>query len=248
MSKSARKDHEFDIERFNELFLKAKGERNQTAFANDSGLSVAYICKQLSGKQTTPPIPSTIRKIAAAACNGVTYADLLDAAGYDPAKYVTLNPVSSENPKNPEKKEKIARAIVFSALSEGNFEWSFFNSQNNTGILPADMVVEIKNSSINQWNFHLISDTEGCLSEKDSFKTRMYMYYGYLATMAAPSHVKYSFITDSNEVFEKIKALSPRSLAAVVSVILIDMDNLSILKEENISGASNINAPALIKE
>ena len=87
MSKAVNIDHEFNIEKYSKLLSQAQGGRTQTKFAKDCGLSVAYICKHLNKRINKPPIPSTLKKIAAVAANGITYEDLLDAAGYDGDKY-----------------------------------------------------------------------------------------------------------------------------------------------------------------
>ena len=78
MSKAVKADHEFDIERYAGLLLKAKGERTQAKFAEEAGLSIAYISKHLNKRIDKAPIPSTLKKIAAVASNDVTYEELLD--------------------------------------------------------------------------------------------------------------------------------------------------------------------------
>ncbi len=72
----------FDKEVFAYTLKKAIGDRTQRDFALDSSVNHSYISKLLNGKLDTPPTPRTLKKIALAAGNHISYHDLLTAAGY----------------------------------------------------------------------------------------------------------------------------------------------------------------------
>lgn len=74
---------EFDKERFAELLRRAQGRgRSLRRFAEEAGISASYISRLARGMREEPPTPEVIRKIADVAQNGVTYDDLMAAAGW----------------------------------------------------------------------------------------------------------------------------------------------------------------------
>lgn len=73
----------FNKEKFAELLSLAKGsERSINQYGLHSDISPAHISRLLRGKLDTPPSPETIKKLADKAHNGVTYQDLMEAAGH----------------------------------------------------------------------------------------------------------------------------------------------------------------------
>lgn len=65
------------------LVKKAQGDRKLTAFAKICGVSAGNLSKIISQKDNQAPKPETLQKIANHALNGVTYNDLVMAAGYN---------------------------------------------------------------------------------------------------------------------------------------------------------------------
>ena len=248
MSKAVTTDHEFRIDEYASLLLKAQGGRTQTEFANDCGLSVAYICKHLNKRITKSPIPSTLKKIAAVAANGVTYADLLDAAGYNPDKYVSgannVDENNSSSTKNLEY-EKLAPAIITTALTKSNINWRVKGKSN--GNTSYDLDVEIADNKISHWYFSFLSTApEPHKSEVESFLNRMYAYYGRLILLPSGITTKYSFVTDSTSIYDALKDNQPTAAALYISVILIDIPTLSVIKEECIRTALSDNAADIV--
>lgn len=239
MSKAVNTDHEFNIEKYAELLSKAQGGRTQTEFAKDCGLSVAYICKHLNKRISKAPIPSTLKKIAAVAANGITYESLLDAAGYDASKYISSQtgvfpPVFSTTLQNSEF-EKQATAIVIATLSQNNLKWDLIENNANE---YWNMKIEIKDSKISEWYFNFLTATHtDILGQKDNLIKSILAYYGRLALMPAGNYIKYSFVTDSSELYDLLKNNAPSALAIYISVILINRSSLSIIKEEYIETA-----------
>ncbi|MED3732517.1 XRE family transcriptional regulator [Geobacillus sp. FSL K6-0789] len=72
----------FDKQKFAELLEKAKGNRSINHYAQKSGVTSAHISRLLRCLLDSPPTPQTIKKLADHAHNGVTYKDLMEAAGY----------------------------------------------------------------------------------------------------------------------------------------------------------------------
>jgi len=72
----------FDKERFARLLIRARGNRSINQYAMRSGVTSAHISRLSRGLLDTPPTPQTIRKLADCAHNGVTYEQLMEAAGY----------------------------------------------------------------------------------------------------------------------------------------------------------------------
>lgn len=72
----------FDKKKFAELLALAKGNRSINQYALQCGVSSAHISRLLRGLVDTPPNPETIKKFASKAQNGVTYEELMEAAGH----------------------------------------------------------------------------------------------------------------------------------------------------------------------
>lgn len=72
----------FDKIKFKELLEKARGNRTIQKYAEESGVSRAYISKYINLRLDNPPNPDVIKRLADAAYNGITYEDLMEAAGY----------------------------------------------------------------------------------------------------------------------------------------------------------------------
>ena len=72
----------FDKKFFAKVLSLAKGDRTNQQFADDSGVSRPYISMLLNLKREDPPTPDILKKLAIAAHNNITYAQLMVAAGY----------------------------------------------------------------------------------------------------------------------------------------------------------------------
>lgn len=246
MSKAVSADREFNIEKYATLLEKAKGGRTQTEFAKDCGLSTAYICKHLNRRIDKAPIPSTLKKIAAAAANGISYEDLLDAAGYDVSKYSIKGDSVSDPDRNSRnwglEFEKLAMATITSALSKSNMKWTLNGASDSNNISRYDLDVEIIDKKITHWYFNFTTvNGEEWRIDKNSLLNRMYQYYGKLVLMPAGINIKYSFVTDSQTVYDMLKANTPTAIAMYISLILIDTSTLSVIKEEYVKTAFSDN-------
>ena len=65
-----------------DLLKRSRGDRSLNRFAADCGVDAGHMSRILHGKMINPPVPGTLKKIAESALNGVTYEDLMAAAGH----------------------------------------------------------------------------------------------------------------------------------------------------------------------
>ncbi|MEK4879360.1 helix-turn-helix domain-containing protein [Paenibacillus sp. FSL R5-0908] len=72
----------YDKDKFAELLKQAIGKRSMNKYAEAAGVSNAHVSRLLRGLLDKAPEPETIRKLAAAAHNEVTYDALMEAAGH----------------------------------------------------------------------------------------------------------------------------------------------------------------------
>lgn len=72
----------FNKELFSELLINARGDRNNKQYADDSGVSRAYISGYINKSMDSPPTPDVIKRLCNVAHNSVMYEQLMNAAGY----------------------------------------------------------------------------------------------------------------------------------------------------------------------
>lgn len=71
----------FDKKAFSELLQKAVGKRSLNEYARQADVSNSYISNLINCKKENPPEGKTIKKLADAAHNNITYFEMLEAAG-----------------------------------------------------------------------------------------------------------------------------------------------------------------------
>ena len=72
----------FDAELLSNLIKQAQGDISLNNFARKCNISSSTLSRIINAKNSCPPAPSTLQKIAAASHNGITYDQLMSAAGY----------------------------------------------------------------------------------------------------------------------------------------------------------------------
>lgn len=217
MSKTVHPDNEFNAERFMELLRLAKGDRSQTKFASDCGLSTAYVCKLFNGHIKQVPLPSTLKKIGACAYGSVSTAALLEAAGYNASKYI--QPAQLNN--------KLFIATLTSALAKLPYDWQMHSGN-------ADLSIDLKNCVLENWSFYFIDNINTSFTSE-----HLYNYWGKIVASGHSTKAKFSLVTDSTEVFDKILVAPPLLLCAYSSAILIDTKDLSVVREASLKSASD---------
>lgn len=238
MSKSVKLDHEFNKAEYTRLLKQALGNQSQVEFARKSNLSAAYLSKALNGRLTKPPIPSTLKKIATHAANNITYERLMDAAGYDVDTHLKKNIV----PELPTEKidplylcshfEKFSLATITSNLSKKSYKWSTCFTD-----IDFDFSIAFYDEAITHWFFECMSQSLLDLGGPNKVGARLVGVSGKLMQLDITEKQKFSFVTDSEEIFEIIKQTPFNALSLYVSVILIDLASLSVIKEEYVESA-----------
>lgn len=75
----------FDKISFAKVLSAAKGERSINQFGIACNVDPGYLSRLLRGLLNNPPSPAILARIASQALNGVTYQDLMQAAGILPS-------------------------------------------------------------------------------------------------------------------------------------------------------------------
>lgn len=102
----------FNAELLGSLIKNAQGELSLNNFAGQCGVSPSTLSRIINNKNSCPPAPSTLQKIASVAHNNVTYDELMDAAGYISTNEANNNTQNVPNSVLSEKDEKdIAKRI-----------------------------------------------------------------------------------------------------------------------------------------
>jgi len=234
MSKAVKPDFEFNIEKFSNLLERAKGGRSQSEFAKDCGISPAYLNRYINRKVEKAPIPTTIKKIAAVAANNISYKELLEAAGYDPEKYLDIAIISNSNPSDRHLLlSKIAYTTILNSLSNIDYPWRLYKTPEKHVF---DFSIIIDNDDINKWYFspHFSTNPEATLN-------RAARYYSNILYSGADSKSKYSFVTNSESLLEYLYNNPPHILNLLVSVILFNEKDLSIIKEVYLTSSTSLN-------
>ncbi len=234
MGNAFQPDHDFNIDKFSELLQKAKGGRSQSEFAINCNVSLAYLNRYIKKKNSRPPMPTTIKKIAAVAANNISYEELLNAAGYDPEKYLEFSPATpivtgTLNSSNMVL-HKIAYSTVLNALSQTELSWKLDKTDNSIKTFS----ISIDDEAVNRWYFstHLSHTPSG-------MKIIPSIYYMYLFNSDADINSKYSIVTNDEDLVNFLCANPPYILNVLVSVILIDDSDLSVIREEYLNSSAS---------
>ena len=209
----------FDLVTFAILLAKARGDRSINQYASAVDVSAAHISRLLRQLVKSPPSPDTISKFAGGAANGVTYTELMIAAGHIDDK---SEEVSTDNKRVQivENKKKFFQ-IIISDLYTRDFEWNL----NKTIDGPADLMLEIANCEYSKWYIQI----------KPFVTSRtIYNVYGQIASIEMASDIKVSVAVGSKNEYELFISNPPKSLRANLYIMLIDIGSGKITKEEKL--------------
>lgn len=193
-------DYPFNKESFREVIIKARGDRSQAEFAQDCGLSYAYLNKYANGKLSDAPTIGTIKKISVAT-KTVSYEELLTAAGYDAEKYKDDRPVGASR--------KDFFHPVFIGMANSAYDWRI-ESKGYKDNEPFEVIIE--RNEVNKWFF--VPVTKAAIT-KDEIQNIL---------MNQPKFTpgsKVSFVTDDAGVFEALKAIELPLLSLYISVVRV---------------------------
>ncbi len=211
MRRSEFTDYPFDKEAFRAVIIKARGSKSQAEFCDDCSLSYAYINKYTNGKLDIAPTIQTLKKIAVGT-NNVTYEELLTAAGYDAEKY------KYDRPSGAERRDLIYP--VFSGISNSPYDWKIESSGIKEGE-PFEILIE--RQDVNRWFFVPVYKSD--VTKEEILN----------AVVSQPKFIpgsKLSFVTDNEDVFDKLRKMELPLLSLCISVIMVK--GRDILAEERI--------------
>lgn len=214
MRRNVDPDYEFDKDRFAEVLKAAIGDRSYSAFGKEADISFGYISKYINKKSDVSPTVQTLKKMAKVA--KVTYAELLEAAGYDSNKYeeddISVTMVNSEwSPMN----------TLLPTLCRTGFKWQFVSD----GTAGAPLCAKIEGAPFESWYF--IPVTKDSVTKEDIL--------GILGSKEAEvisSNSKVTFLTANENVYNQMKDIELNLISLRISVALVNKND-GLIGEEN---------------
>lgn len=222
MRRNVDPDYEFDKDRFAEVLKAAIGDRSYSAFGKEADISFGYISKYINKKCDVSPTVQTLKKMAKVA--KVTYAELLEAAGYDSNKYeeddISATMVNSEwSPMN----------TLLPTLCRTGFKWQFVSD----GTAGAPLCAKIEGAPFESWYF--IPVTKDSVTKEDIL--------GILGSKEAEvisPESKVTFLTANKEVYNQMKDIELSLISLRVSVSLVNSIDGLICEEQYLKTAVSL--------
>lgn len=217
----------FNKPTFAYLLNKAKGDRSINKYADETNVSVSHISRLLRELLDSPPNPETISKLASKADNEVTYKDLMVAAGY-------INGETIETEYSPQDRqialkqiEKKFFQIISTALYNESFQWSMHNIRNEH--FYPDMVVCMEHQQYSRWFLEFRPSLD---EDRPLFVMNLIRLYGKIAMVELEETDKLSIVVNNAKEYDNIIQNPPKSIRGNLYVMLIDLDESKIVKEE----------------
>ncbi|ADI00512.1 hypothetical protein [Salisediminibacterium selenitireducens] len=237
-------ENHFNKTSFARLLDQAKGKRSINQYARDCGVSTAHISRFLRELVDSPPAPETILKLVSSAHGGVTYEELMDAAGHFIHKEETGYEIYHNEEKNDdsqsnsddfykirrknhlerrERRNRIFKLNILTYLYDESLEFREINEIDNIWRRRNSLFLEIKN----QRNIFLF---EGPLRDEISEDKRMIHHfirvldmYGEIALNESldPSD-RCVIVVDHPDIFERILRRKPKLLNINIDLMLIN--------------------------
>lgn len=222
--------YNFDTSKIVEALIAARGSRTNTQFSKDTGVSLAHISRLINGKFNSPPSKEIIAKLAAAAENGVTYKDLMEIAGYYSVE---------ERPESPgiSKLHKISETLLMGSLRTIKHPWQFLDPA-YTEFREVDLSLQLYGATIKLWDFMIYISSpkvEKLISNSKNRTDKVYRTLGLIACSDIEKDTKFSIVLNDENLFNTYISLRSVDINRTISVILLDLNNFSIVKEQYIS-------------
>lgn len=227
MKRNIDPDFEFDKEYFAEVLKTAIGNRSIAEFARVAEVSTGYLSRYVNQKVDVAPTLMTMKKLGKAS-NGVTYLELLEAAGYDTEKY------------DDETTEQIALAspdwspmnALLPALCRTNFRWQFVNPI-MSGSVGGPISAKVEDAPFDMWYF--IPVTKDAVTKEDISS----ILASERAEVIKPGS-KVTFLTALKEVFEDISEMVLNLISLRISVALINVNEGLVCEEKYVNTAIEV--------
>lgn len=216
MRRNVDPDYEFDKDRFAEVLKAAIGDRSYSAFGKEADISFGYISKYINKKSDVSPTVQTLKKMAKVA--KVTYAELLEAAGYDSNKYeeddISATMVNSEwSPMN----------TLLPTLCRTGFKWQFVSD----GTAGAPLCAKIEGAPFESWYF--IPVTKENVTKED-----ILAILGSKEAEVISSDAKVTFLTANTNVYNQMKDIELNLISLRISVALVNKNDGLIGEESHL--------------
>ena len=217
---------------FGDYLQKIKGNLTIREFASCCDVSRDHMAKMLSGYNDYPPHLLTLKKIAAYTCKlGYSFEEIASAAGYSQEDLVLFN---SKTPSSEIDKKKNFTGIIMQSLSSLTVSWIFL-PENSLPLCNSPLSVNLGVCvSDNNWYFSYLSEESVLRKNKLLMDKQIDDILIAMFSSKFPDNSKLSLVTDSVFLYDLLVSLKPQMLALKVSVILVDLKNNCVLKEENL--------------
>lgn len=219
MRRNVDPDYEFDKDRFAEVLKAAIGDRSYSAFGKEADISFGYISKYINKKCDVSPTVQTLKKMANVA--KVTYAELLEAAGYDSNKYDEDN-VSATMVNN----EWSLMNMLLPTLCRTGFKWQFVSN----GTAGAPLCAKIEGAPFESWYF--IPVTKDNVTKEDILSI-----FGSKEAEVISPESKVTFLTANKVVYEQMKDIELSFISLRVSVSMVNNNDGLICDEQYLKTA-----------
>lgn len=127
-----------------------------------------------------------------------------------------------------------------SNLSGCPFSWRIENSPSNQGILQqSDLIINFTDAPVETWEFDF-RYFRSQYDDNDERSSRIFPGYalntwGRLAMRDIPNSYKYTLVTSSKIFYDSLVRRYPKNLDINISIMLLNIENFQILKEEYVA-------------
>ena len=227
----------YNKEEFAALVLRAVGNTKKKEFASLIDVTPEYFSRIVNSKLANPPSVQKIQLIANHASNGVTYAQLLTAAGYASS---TDDTVTLDAPDTlTETVKKFMQGTILTALSSLGVPFTMEQEKKDTNY---HVSVSLSSGSVTKWHFIFLYN-----ASMELMSSQLSLLYSRLIFENVTETEKISFVTSSKEEFDLYTKKKPSNLNLNLSVILIDEKSLTIQKESWLHSTSSISTEDISK-
>ena len=183
----------------------------------------------------TPPAPETLSKLASKAYNEVTYRDFMVAAGHIVAPYNAGDEriVDPDSPINRRRQVEIMEKkfiqVFLADLYTKPFKWSVEQSDRRSRF--PDMTLNIDYEGYNRWflEFKWVPEDRMHIPF-----INFHMLYGMIAITELLPTDKFTIAVNSESAYESLLKRPPLSLRANVYVMLVNLEEGKVVKEEKL--------------
>jgi transcriptional regulator with XRE-family HTH domain len=206
---------------FAALVKSAVGNTKKKEFASLIDVTPEYLSRILNSKLANPPSIQKIQLIANHASNAVTYAQLLNAAGYvsDETSGASFDAPSVLT----DTEMKFMQGTLLTALSSLGIPFTLEQSKKDTDF---QLSVSLHDGAISQWHFFFLHN-----NSPELMSSCLNALYCRLIFEPFSETEKISFVTTSATEYSLYLEKLPANLNLNLSVMLIEKNTLSISRE-----------------